>query len=131
MPTALRGSGEAARGLSPLPSSSPGSGRAIGNPFDCPVHSETPGRVRDSNASGKAATLAGEGRAVRWGREREKEGRKGVKNRGKEERVQGGEGGGKPREDEQETRRGRRIQCTWRPGGQAARPPIGTEPDYD
>ena len=42
-PTALPGSGEAARGLSPLPSSSPGPGRAIGNPFDSPVSSETPG----------------------------------------------------------------------------------------
>ena len=44
LPTALPGSGKAAaRGLSPLPSSSPGPGRAIRNPFDCPVNSEAPG----------------------------------------------------------------------------------------
>ena len=43
LPPALPGSGEGARGPSPFPSSSPGTGRAIGNPFDCPVNSEAPG----------------------------------------------------------------------------------------
>ena len=63
LPSALPGSGEAARGLSPLPSSSLGPCRAIGKPFYCPVNSETHGMPHPTNGPG-GARLARSGTAA-------------------------------------------------------------------
>ena len=57
LPTALPESGEAARGPSPSPSSSPGPGRAIGNPFDCPVNSEASGTENSDLGSRRTEPL--------------------------------------------------------------------------